>query len=66
MAEKTFEPTKSEWRTAFNGLRMQAKSFGLNPNQTKLAMFIEHEADVISSLFAQARFLDNIIHKENK
>ena len=61
MAEATWKVNKDEWRTAFNGLRLQAAHFGLDTTDGKLADFILHEADVISNLFAQARFLQKVI-----
>lgn len=64
MAEASWEVSHDEWHTAFNGLRMQAKHFGLDVNEAKLHEFILHEAEVISNLFAQTRFLSNTINKE--
>ena len=61
MTEATWTVNRDEWRTAFNGLRMQAAHFGLDTTDGKLAEFILHEADVISALFAETRYLQNLI-----
>lgn len=64
MPDKIFEPSSDEYNTALNGLTMQAKHFGLDITNPNLHKFILHEANVISSLFAETRFLNNLLDKE--
>jgi len=61
MADATWTVNSDEFNTAFNGLRMQAKHFGLDTTDGDVHDFILHEAEVISSLFAQARYLQGVI-----
>ena len=64
MADATWTVSEDEWRTAFNGIRMTAKAHGLDVNHADVHSFILHQSDVTASLYAQARFLNNIIHEE--
>jgi hypothetical protein len=64
VAEATWVVSHDEWHTAFNGLTMQAKHFGVDVNEPCMHAFILHETEVISNLFAQARFLDGVLNSE--
>ena len=63
MGKATWEVSKDEWNTAFNGIRMTARAHGLDVNHHDVATFIEHQADVTANLFAQTRYLSNKLNE---
>ena len=58
MGKQAWAVSQDEWKSAFNGLRLQAKAFGLEVNTEEMRAFIMHEADVISGLQAEVRYLN--------
>lgn len=66
MSDASWIVSHDEFNAAFNGLLIQAKAHNLNTTDRDIHSFILHEAEVISNLFAEARFLQSIIHKKEK
>ena len=65
MAVRTIpEATNADFSIALTGLLNQAHFHGINPNDVATATFINHQAEVIAQLYAEVRWLRNIIHKE--
>ena len=51
-----------DYKTALQGLRLQAKAHGLDPNTADMSRFLNHEAEVLAQLYAEVRGLGKVLH----
>lgn len=62
MADGAPEPSNSEYSMALTGIRLQAESAGLDPNDPQVHAFILHQAEVSAQDAATIRWLYNILN----
>lgn len=62
MADNMTEPSDDEKFMALHGLLLQAEAHELDLSDPNLEAFIYHVAKVKAQMFANERFLTNIIH----
>jgi hypothetical protein len=49
---------------AKSGIELQAQAYGVDLDVKEFRLFVDHMINVVANLYAQIRWVQNIIHKE--
>ncbi len=63
MPVQSWTTTHEDFKRAFNGILMQAKSMGVDTNDKGINEFLQHQAEVLASHRAETRFYTNALNK---
>ncbi len=63
MPAQSWTTTHEDFTRSFNGILMQAKAMGVDTNDKGINEFLQHQAEVLASHRAEARFYTNALNR---